>query len=158
MELNSIKHSFVLVVATLIMSMLFNCGTNYFYNKEGGIRPRENNFNVSKLGQINYKVIDTNAIYINSRNWFYKFYSKNKVGYGFLDTNLTSKQVYNPKRLKMGYFEMKEKQIITYVFINKGIKLFSRELISFNNDSIVSGNDIYRYKPILNNLSIPPDW
>ena len=156
------------LIITFLIIFLSSCGTNYYYNEFRSLRPKRNVFDNKVLELVDYKLIDTNAIYIssdkNNGKWFYKFYSKNKVGYGHFIDSLTIDKNVNPKKLKMGYFEIKNQKLHTYIFINKGNKTFNRSKSLLYKDSIIEYYTKYDYKlhtkeKLLNyNHKPQPDW
>jgi hypothetical protein len=144
----------------IIVSCFTKCGTNYYYTKEGGLRPKENRFNIKKLTPIeDYKLIDTNAIYINDRNWFYKFYSNNKVGFSYVRGRNFSKNSFNPLNGKMGYYELKDKEITIYIFIKNDSPQFLKEKLLLTNNLIKKEDDTYKkIIPLSEYMYWTPDW
>lgn len=154
-----IKLKIIVVIIGLLLNV--SCGTNYYYTEGGGLRSKNKTMPVPKNYKADYSKIDVNSIYLEKdREWFFKFYPDNKVGYMQLKGAVLTESDLDSKKGKMGYFTIDGDQLTTYIFINRGIKTYNKKTYRISNDTIYDAYGNYvREKIELKNIEdLKPDW
>ena len=141
----------------LLVIICFSCKSYYYV--DGGPRPKRLVPKIKETFINDYSNIDLNAIYISKeRNWFFKFYPDNKVGFTQLKGEIDN-DILNPIKGKMGYFKIKDTVLTTYIYVKGDRAFYNKNKYTIKNDTIYweYGNFIKQELDI-DYVDWEPDW
>lgn len=146
----------------ILFLSLVSCGPLYYF-ENGGPRPKINRFDTTKLSETDYKMIDTNAVYVSTdKTWFYKFHLNNKVGlFNLKTTNIDKIQEFTSKNGKMGYYQLNGEILTTYIYVKNDFATFNKSKLIISKDTIVNTRNkeyFVRLKTDWDLMNLRPDW